>query len=200
MPQQQFPQSSDSELDPELQLVVNAVTACLCGLDANGNVTFCNDALLETTGYCADEMIGRNLHEMLHLSRPSGTTHTAGECGSNHAIRAHQATHLVGEFYWRNLIGTETVRTLVAEESFTAGLLRDIGKVILLAEMLGKYRQVLGSDSGSIVSLELEHLGCTRAQVGAYFMSIWGVFACRWCMRLRFTILPQIRRRISFLH
>jgi HD-like signal output (HDOD) protein len=63
----------------------------------------------------------------------------------------------------------------MVEESFTAGLLHDIGKVILLSEMLSKYRQILGTKGGSILSLELEHMGCTHAQVGAYLMSIWGL-------------------------
>lgn len=63
----------------------------------------------------------------------------------------------------------------VVEESFTAGLLHDIGKVILLAEMLGKYRQILEPSAVSILSLEVEHMGCTHAQVGAYLMSIWGL-------------------------
>ncbi len=63
----------------------------------------------------------------------------------------------------------------LVEESFTAGLLHDLGKVILLAEMLGKYRQIIGTKAGSIVSVELEQLGCTHAQVGAYLLSIWGL-------------------------
>jgi HD-like signal output (HDOD) protein len=63
----------------------------------------------------------------------------------------------------------------MVEESFTAGLLHDIGKVILLSEMLSKYREILGTKGGSILSLELEHMGCTHAQVGAYLMSIWGL-------------------------
>lgn len=63
----------------------------------------------------------------------------------------------------------------VAEESFTAGLLHDIGKVILLSEMLDKYRRILSSDPGSRVALEFEQLGCTHAQMGAYLVSIWGL-------------------------
>jgi two-component system sensor histidine kinase/response regulator len=62
-------ESSDLRFGSELQPVLNAVVACLCGLDAEGRVTFCNDALLSTTGYRADEMIGKNLHELLHPSR-----------------------------------------------------------------------------------------------------------------------------------
>jgi PAS domain S-box-containing protein len=70
-------------------------------LNADGKVMFCNDALLKTTGYRADEMIGKNLHELLHHSRPDGTTYRAAECGFSRAISAHQAIHVVGESYWR---------------------------------------------------------------------------------------------------
>jgi HD-like signal output (HDOD) protein len=62
----------------------------------------------------------------------------------------------------------------VVEESFTAGLLHDIGKVVLLAEMPQQYRHILQA-SGVIVELERAELGCTHAQVGAYLMSIWGL-------------------------
>ncbi len=61
------------------------------------------------------------------------------------------------------------------EESFTAGLLHDVGKVIFLSEMAGKYRTILGTHPGAILAKEVEHLGCTHPQVGAYLMSIWGL-------------------------
>ena len=70
---------------------------------------------------------------------------------------------------------SEKADKALVEESFTAGLLHDVGKVVLLAEMLGKYRNILGTDPGSIPALELEQLGCTHAQVGAYLVSIWGL-------------------------
>ncbi|MGA9527852.1 MAG: response regulator [Terriglobales bacterium] len=63
----------------------------------------------------------------------------------------------------------------LVEESLTAGLLHDIGKAILLAEMPRKYRHILEINPKALVSLELEHLGCTHAQVGAYLMSLWGL-------------------------
>ena len=61
------------------------------------------------------------------------------------------------------------------EECFAAGLLHDVGKVIFLAEMACQYRKVLGTNPGAILASELEHLGCTHPQVGAYLMSIWGL-------------------------
>ena len=64
------------------------------------------------------------------------------------------------------------------EQSFSAGLLHDVGKAVLLAEMPKVYRQILADPdlkSKTLVALEIEHLGCTHAQIGAYLMSIWGL-------------------------
>jgi HD-like signal output (HDOD) protein/CheY-like chemotaxis protein len=76
----------------------------------------------------------------------------------------------------REIARAENCPKATLEESFTAGLLHDIGKIVFLAEMSKEYRPIaLGTARGSIVVLELEHLGCTHAQVGAYLMSIWGL-------------------------
>jgi hypothetical protein len=57
----------------------------LCGLDVEGNVTFCNDTLLRMTGYRADEIIGSNFHELFRHSRPDGTKYSAEECAFQQA-------------------------------------------------------------------------------------------------------------------
>jgi HD-like signal output (HDOD) protein/CheY-like chemotaxis protein len=63
----------------------------------------------------------------------------------------------------------------VIDESFTAGLLHDIGKVVLLAEMPHQYRPILEKNSGEVSAFEIQLLGCTHAQIGAYLVSIWGL-------------------------
>lgn len=72
-----FVKGSDVLLQAELQLILNAVVEGVCGLDAQGNATFCNDALLSMTGYSEDEFVGKNVHTLLHHSRPDGTTYPA---------------------------------------------------------------------------------------------------------------------------
>jgi two-component system, NtrC family, sensor kinase len=101
MPLSQLLKSSDGELKAELQLILNAIVEGLCGLDVEGNVTFCNDTLLRMTGYRADEIIGSNFHELLHHSRPDGTKYPAEDCALQQAINAHQSIHVMGEFYWQ---------------------------------------------------------------------------------------------------
>jgi putative nucleotidyltransferase with HDIG domain len=74
----------------------------------------------------------------------------------------------------QRIASSEGCAKAMVEESFTAGLLHDIGKVVLLAEMPREYHQIFETNSGS-KDVELQRLGCTHAEVGAYLMSIWGL-------------------------
>lgn len=72
----------------------------------------------------------------------------------------------------------ETGSKSMSEECFTAGLLHDIGKIVLFAEMPRQYQQLIETmetDERSVSILEMELLGCTHELVGAYLMSIWGL-------------------------
>jgi HD-like signal output (HDOD) protein len=73
------------------------------------------------------------------------------------------------------IASSENCSKALVEESCTAGLLHDIGKVVLLAEMPREYSQIFEIDSGVNKNLEHERLGCTHAEIGAYLMSIWGI-------------------------
>ncbi len=74
----------------------------------------------------------------------------------------------------QRIASSEGCAKAMVEECFTAGLLHDIGKVVLLAEMPREYHQIFETNSYS-KSVEQERLGCTHAEVGAYLMSIWGL-------------------------
>ncbi|NIA08773.1 MAG: HDOD domain-containing protein [Nitrospiraceae bacterium] len=63
------------------------------------------------------------------------------------------------------------------DESFLAGLLHDVGKLILCTGSPKKYREIVkGSKEpdNSFTSLEDEILGTTHGVVGAYLMGLWG--------------------------
>jgi HD-like signal output (HDOD) protein len=78
----------------------------------------------------------------------------------------------------QRIAGSETRKKAMVEESFTAGLLHEVGKVVLLAEIPREYGRVVESaatDPAGTLALERQVLGCTHAQAGAYLMSIWGL-------------------------
>jgi HD-like signal output (HDOD) protein len=72
----------------------------------------------------------------------------------------------------------ETRKKAVADEAFTTGLIHDVGKIVLLSEMANEYTRVIQEADGnppSFHEMEMQHLGCTHGQVGAYLMSVWGL-------------------------
>jgi HD-like signal output (HDOD) protein len=66
----------------------------------------------------------------------------------------------------------------IVDECFTAGILHEIGKLVLMAEMPRQYAQILTDESaqtGALSLAERQQFGCTHAELGAYLMSIWGL-------------------------
>ena len=93
--------NSEPALSAELSAILDAVVEGVCGVDAEGNATFCNDALAQMTGYRVEEIVGQNLHELLHHSHPDGTRYPAEECAFRKAVAAHESANIVGEVLWR---------------------------------------------------------------------------------------------------
>jgi len=79
----------------------------------------------------------------------------------------------------QRIAASEKCSKLIIDESFTAGLLHDAGKVVLLAEMPKPYCSILERIAATPQTeprlVERESLGCTHADVGAYLMGIWGL-------------------------
>jgi HD-like signal output (HDOD) protein/CheY-like chemotaxis protein len=73
---------------------------------------------------------------------------------------------------------SETRSKAIAEESFTTGLIHDVGRIVLLAELPNEYRRViqcLDGNSETYYDAEMKFIGCSHEQVGTYLMSVWGL-------------------------
>ncbi len=77
----------------------------------------------------------------------------------------------------RIAVGERCAKAL-ADESFTGGILHEIGKLVLLAEMPKAYAELLAGlaeKPGTLAAAERQRFGCTHADLGAYLLSIWGL-------------------------
>ena len=64
------------------------------------------------------------------------------------------------------------------DDSFAAGLLHDVGRLVLASACREQYAQVLESlpqDKITLAQAELQTFGCTHAEVGAYLLGLWGL-------------------------
>lgn len=116
-------------------------------------------------------------------------------------IKALMLVHQVFTFYENNSFATETFKSLWShslatataarklatleefttpqiDECFLAGLLHDIGKLILAANAEREYRVVVELAAKASLPLDQAEMGvfaATHAQVGAYLLALWGV-------------------------
>lgn len=103
-------------------------------------------------------------------------------------FEGHEAVSSYWNTLWEHSVATASLSQRIAmgekcpkslaEESFTAGLLHEIGKLVLLAQMPDEYNRVLQKltdNVASVVAAEQQEFGCTHADLGAYLMSIWGL-------------------------
>ncbi|HUD49605.1 MAG TPA: HDOD domain-containing protein [Candidatus Baltobacteraceae bacterium] len=98
-----------------------------------------------------------------------------GVCPSVEALLAHSIQ--VG-VYARAIAFTQTRDAATAEAAFTAGVLHDMGKVILAGNLPGSYmevRKLRVAKSLSDDAAELEIFGATHANVAACLLASWGL-------------------------
>jgi len=65
-----------------------------------------------------------------------------------------------------------------AQNAFTAGLLHDIGKLVMavcIPDQFKEVRKICKTSGRATHEVEAELLGVTHAEVGAYLLSLWGL-------------------------
>jgi putative nucleotidyltransferase with HDIG domain len=72
----------------------------------------------------------------------------------------------------------QKVDTAIADETYVAGMLHDIGKVMLAAslpEQYGKTVELAASEQITLVEAERATFGVSHAQIAAYLLGLWGL-------------------------
>ncbi|MDH5766749.1 MAG: PAS domain-containing protein, partial [Gammaproteobacteria bacterium] len=65
----------------QLNLLLNSTGECIYGIDTNGNATFANQACIKSLGFNSEEeLLGNNMHELIHHSYKNGDHYPIEEC------------------------------------------------------------------------------------------------------------------------
>jgi len=90
------------ESEERVRLLLDSTAEAIYGIDLTGNCTFANRACLRVLGYSKpDELLGRNMHQVLHHSRADGGPYPVSECRIFRAFRKGEGTHVDDEVLWR---------------------------------------------------------------------------------------------------
>jgi two-component system sensor histidine kinase TtrS len=95
-------EQSLQESEEKYLLLLNSTAEAIYGLDLEGDCTFCNPACLRLLGYRAPkDLLGTNMHELIHHTRADGTPYPKQDCEIYVAVREGRASHVIDEVLWR---------------------------------------------------------------------------------------------------
>jgi len=83
------------------ELLLNSVGEGIYGFDTQGKAIFINPAAEKMTGWQADELLGKNIHQYHHHSHADGTIYHAHDCKIYNTAQDGIARQVSGEVFWR---------------------------------------------------------------------------------------------------
>jgi PAS domain S-box-containing protein len=96
------PSSTDHALwHDKLTLLLESTGDGMFGIDLAGCCTFINRAGAQLLGYGADQLLGRNMHEMIHHSHADGAHYPEEHCPIFLAFRTGHPCRIDQEVFWR---------------------------------------------------------------------------------------------------
>ncbi|MFO7982528.1 MAG: ATP-binding protein [Desulfuromonadales bacterium] len=85
-----------------VNLLLNSTAEAIYGLDLKGLCIFCNQAAVDLLGFQdKTELLGKQLHDLIHHTRVDGTPHPAEECRIFGALKGDETIHGEDEILWR---------------------------------------------------------------------------------------------------
>ncbi|MBL8328838.1 MAG: PAS domain S-box protein [Rubrivivax sp.] len=84
-----------------LPLLLDSTGEGIFGIDMDGRCTFVNRAAGQTLGWRTEEVLGRNMHELIHHSRPDGSHYPECDCPIFNAFRRGLPCRIDDEVLWR---------------------------------------------------------------------------------------------------
>ena len=126
------------ELEQRHRLILSAAGEGIFGVDAQGITTFVNPAAERMLGWTAHELIGRQMHSVVHSKHADGSHYPAEQCPIYNAFRSNSVTNIDDEVFWRK--DGKPVRV-----EYTSTPLKDgeqaIGAVILFRDISDRKQQ-----------------------------------------------------------
>ena len=84
----------------DIKLVLDSSGEGIYGIDTQGKCTFVNKTAAETLGYQPSEIVGRDMHSLIHHTRVDGSSYPAKEC-IIHSYTSGAGCRAQNELLWR---------------------------------------------------------------------------------------------------
>ncbi len=167
-----------NESEEKVRLILDAAGAAIYGMDTAGLCTFCNPAGLRHLGYRSEEeLLGQNMHSLIHHSRWDGTAYPPEECPISALLESSTGCHVEDEQFWRS-DGSGFPVEYWAIPQVKGGVLHgavisfiDISKRRQVEEELRGHRQLLELYNEALENRVTDEVGKNRAKDQALMQS-----------------------------
>lgn len=88
-------------LSRNYQLLLDCAAEGIYGVDTDGIGQFFNQAALSMLGYALHELVGKPVHQIIHHSRPDGSSHGFEQCMLYGSLQNGTSHHILDEVFWR---------------------------------------------------------------------------------------------------
>jgi len=87
--------------EEDFHLILDSTAEAIYGVDMSGDCSFCNPSCLRMLGYDdKKDLLGKNMHLLIHHTRPDGTPFPVEQCQLFNAFKNNLKIH-VEEVFWR---------------------------------------------------------------------------------------------------
>jgi two-component system sensor histidine kinase VicK len=127
------------------ELILDSVGDGIYGVDLEGRLTFINRAGARSLGYTREQLIGRDLHEVIHHSHADGTPYSKSTNPILQALRRSEPIRMRDEVFWRHdgtAFPVEYTANPLMEDGLISGMVvafQDISERRRLARMKDEF-------------------------------------------------------------
>ena len=148
------------EVEAQNHLILEAAGEGIYGINAKGQATFVNRAAQEMLGWSSDDLIGRELHPIIHHKHLNGEHFPAHACPIYKSFRRDKTMRVEDDVFWRKdgkPILVEYVSTPIYDHNVLAGAVVIFRDVTERKENERKLREALAQVEDLKVKLEQEN-------------------------------------------
>lgn len=135
-----------AELERQNQLILNAAGEGIYGVNAEGKTTFVNRAAQDMLGWTSEDLLGKDIHSMIHHRHLNGDMYPSQQCPIYRSFRFEQVNRIEDEVFWRKdgrPIRVEYVSTPIYDQQILAGAVVIFRDITERKENEGKLRDAL---------------------------------------------------------
>ncbi|WP_299968670.1 sigma 54-interacting transcriptional regulator [uncultured Roseobacter sp.] len=148
------------EVEAQNRLILEAAGEGIYGINASGKATFVNRAAQEMLGWSSEDLIGRELHSIIHHKHLNGEHFPAHECPIYASFRRDETMRVDDDVFWRKdgrPILVEYVSTPIYDHGVLAGAVVIFRDVTERKENERKLREALAEVETLTHKLEQEN-------------------------------------------